>query len=56
MIEMLGKRPFVGKADDMDKWLDEHGGERPKAAFPAPEPDAPLPSPSVASRTVDKHL
>ncbi|KAK0506303.1 ATP-dependent metallopeptidase Hfl [Armillaria luteobubalina] len=36
MIEMLGKRPFVGKSDDMDKWLDEHGSERPKEAFPTP--------------------
>jgi hypothetical protein len=22
MISLLGKRPFTGKADDMDKWLD----------------------------------
>ncbi|KZO98416.1 ATP-dependent metallopeptidase Hfl [Calocera viscosa TUFC12733] len=25
MIDLLGKRPFQGKADEMDAWLDEHG-------------------------------
>lgn len=24
MINLLGKRPFKGKSDDMDKWLDEN--------------------------------
>ncbi|KAJ7071148.1 peptidase family M41-domain-containing protein [Mycena amicta] len=24
MIRLLGKRPFVGRSDDMDKWLDQH--------------------------------
>jgi len=24
MIELLGKRPFVGRSDDMDKWLDDN--------------------------------
>ncbi|KAF8647901.1 hypothetical protein AX16_006433 [Volvariella volvacea WC 439] len=36
MIDLLGKRPFVGKGDDMDKWLDENRGE--KSAPPPLEP------------------
>lgn len=51
MNSLLGKRPFVGKADDMDKWLDEHQGER--ATNPPLLPnDDPLPAPiAVATRS-----
>lgn len=42
MIDLLGKRPFVGRSDDMDKWLDENRGEK---SAPPPLEDAPqLPS------------
>lgn len=55
MIELLGKRPFVGRSDDMDKWLDEnHRGVAPPLPEtpPAPEVDEPLPSPVVATATL----
>jgi AFG3 family protein len=42
MIDLLGKRPFVGRSDDMDKWLDENRGGK---SAPPPLEDAPqLPS------------
>ncbi|GLB36031.1 putative peptidase family M41 [Lyophyllum shimeji] len=55
MIELLGKRPFAGRADDMDKWLDEN---RKSAAPPVPETppsidDEPLPSPVAAAVRVE---
>ncbi|KAJ7706305.1 peptidase family M41-domain-containing protein [Mycena rosella] len=37
MIRLLGKRPFVGRSDDMDKWLDQHHGSE-KSAPPPLEP------------------
>ena len=51
MINLLGKRPFVGKADDMDKWLDEHQKERRPTNPPIGEAsvDDPLPSPVAVS-------
>ncbi|KAF4623184.1 hypothetical protein D9613_002097 [Agrocybe pediades] len=55
MIRMLGKRPFVGRSDDMDKWLDENRGE--KSAPPPLEPAAPSsldePSPAPAFKSLD---
>jgi len=49
MISMLGKRPFVGKSDDMDKWLDENRGSERSAPPPLEgqgelggEPPAPI--------------
>jgi AFG3 family protein len=41
MIDHLGKRPFVGRSDDMDKWLDEHGSRR---SAPPPIEDNPVPA------------
>lgn len=52
MIDLLGKRPFSGK-DDMDKWLDEHSTEHKRAPLPIPEPDQPLPDPSVAFKSLN---
>lgn len=50
MIELLGKRPFPERADDMDRWLDNHGKtvappplETPPVASPDPTP-APAPA------------
>ncbi|KAL1708960.1 ATP-dependent metallopeptidase Hfl [Schizophyllum commune] len=45
MIELLGKRPFVGRADDMDKWLEKNRGES-SAPPNFPENDIPTPSPA----------
>ncbi|KAI0307924.1 peptidase family M41-domain-containing protein [Multifurca ochricompacta] len=53
MINLLGKRPFVGRTDDMDKWLDDNRGAERSAPPPLegpidPEP-TPTPTPGVAS-------
>lgn len=40
MIDLLGKRPFSNRADDMDKWLDEHGSKkRGESSAPPPPPE-----------------
>jgi AFG3 family protein len=44
MIEVLGKRPFPERADDMDKWLDKN--RAPKSA-PPPLEEAPVPTATV---------
>ncbi|KAF7799238.1 hypothetical protein EIP86_010470 [Pleurotus ostreatoroseus] len=41
MIRLLGKRPFVNRKDDMDKWLDEH---KPNIEAPPPFEEAPAPA------------
>jgi AFG3 family protein len=54
MVRLLGKRPFVGRSDDMDKWLDEnqHRGEK-SAPPPMEDPqdsgrlDDPIPQPAL---------
>ncbi|KAJ3759819.1 ATP-dependent metallopeptidase Hfl [Lentinula raphanica] len=60
MINLLGKRPFAGRQDDMDKWLDEHqkhglAAPEPVEKKPTPplSPDEPLPSPAVAIKKLD---
>ncbi|KIK70860.1 hypothetical protein GYMLUDRAFT_149731 [Collybiopsis luxurians FD-317 M1] len=61
MINLIGKRPFVGREDDMDKWLDEHqknGLAMPEADSKSPPQlplpsDEPLPTPSVATKKLD---
>ncbi|KAJ8520097.1 hypothetical protein ONZ45_g3023 [Pleurotus djamor] len=52
MIALLGKRPFVNQADDMDKWLDEHRGERsaPPPLEANPPANDPVPAPATASK------
>lgn len=57
MISLLGKRPFIGRSDDMDKWLDEHAKERtvnpPIGGDPPPRTDEPtLPAPVTGSRSI----
>jgi len=57
MISLLGKRPFEGKSDDMDKWLDENQGLRERSAPPPleetpgvpPGDDTPTPAPVAAA-------
>ncbi|THH06949.1 hypothetical protein EW145_g3740 [Phellinidium pouzarii] len=44
MIHLLGKRPFINRADDMDKWLDMHGSKK-KGEVSAPPPLEDVPSP-----------
>ncbi|KAF5374845.1 hypothetical protein D9758_000399 [Tetrapyrgos nigripes] len=56
MINLLGKRPFAGRSDDMDKWLDEQqkgGVAVPEPSSNPPPSDDPLPSPTVATKRVD---
>ncbi|KAF8337576.1 peptidase family M41-domain-containing protein [Cantharellus anzutake] len=50
MVRELGKRPFEGRSDDMDKYLDEEAKRRAgRESAPPPLEDTPdLPSPSVA--------
>ena len=59
MIDLLGKRPFANRHDDMDKWLDENRGEKsappPMEQAPAPADDAPTPAPLVASTRMDSN-
>lgn len=54
MIELLGKRPFVGRSDDMDKYLDEQskkkGGPPPISDAPPPFEEMPKGEPVVASK------
>jgi len=39
MIDLLGKRPFAGRSDEMDKWLDEHKpGQKQAPPSLGPEP------------------
>jgi AFG3 family protein len=53
MIDLVGKRPFVGKADDMDKWLDKHRGERETNPPLTPETiDGPLPAPAATTTSL----
>ncbi|KAG6841930.1 hypothetical protein C0991_005110 [Blastosporella zonata] len=62
MIQLLGKRPFVGRGDDMDKWLDENhrrtsNPPSPVTPPPGPEVDDPLPAPvAAATRVQDRFL
>lgn len=60
MISLLGKRPFKGKSDDMDKWLDDNQGLRERSAPPPFEesprstPDeAPTPAPVAATTRIE---
>lgn len=61
MISLLGKRPFKGKSDDMDKWLDDNQGLRERSAPPpfeeAPGPipdDTPTPAPVAAATRIEE--
>jgi len=57
MIQLLGKRPFVGRADDMDKWLDDNRGSERSAPPPLESPvdaePSPTPAPGVASSRLE---
>lgn len=53
MITLLGKRPFKGKSDDMDKWLDENqrkSAPPPLEEMPGPALDA---EPTIATKPLD---
>jgi len=60
MINLLGKRPFAGRHDDMDKWLDENRGEKsappPLETPPDNEVDGPVPQPAAFSKALDDKL
>jgi AFG3 family protein len=59
MIQLLGKRPFPERADEMDKWLDDQREKKEKRLQGLPEEkvqppegqDAPLPVAMKAQRT-----
>jgi AFG3 family protein len=57
MIHLLGKRPFVGRADDMDKWLDDNRGSERSAPEPLEGPvdaePSPTPAPGIASARLE---
>ncbi|KAH9004325.1 ATP-dependent metallopeptidase Hfl [Lactarius hatsudake] len=57
MINLLGKRPFVGRTDDMDKWLDDNRGSERSAPPPLESPidpeSTPVPTPGVASSSLE---
>ena len=38
MIDLLGKRPFPNRSDEMDRWLDEHGTNKKRGETSAPPP------------------
>lgn len=59
MIDLLGKRPFANRSDDMDKWLDNNRGHERSA--PAPMEDAaqnpvdPAPQPVATSTKIEDY-
>lgn len=60
MISLLGKRPFKGKSDDMDKWLDENQRSQKSAPPPLEEMpgpavagDGPAPTPVAIAKSID---
>ena len=60
MITLLGKRPFTGHSDDMDKWLDENRSSERSAPHPIEDPvsseEQPTPAPIATSTRIDNIL
>ncbi|KAF9474104.1 ATP-dependent metallopeptidase Hfl [Pholiota conissans] len=59
MIDLLGKRPFAGRSDDMDKWLDENRGGKSappplEEAPQMPSADESIPPAAPAFKDLDK--
>ncbi|KAG9078197.1 AAA ATPase afg3 [Ceratobasidium sp. UAMH 11750] len=50
MIELLGKRPFKGWSDDMDKYLDKQGENSAPPPFEAGS-ETPVPAPAASAVT-----
>jgi AFG3 family protein len=52
MIDLLGKRPFPGRSDDMDKYLDEDARRKGPGVVEAPPPMEEMPGgePVVAAQ------
>ena len=59
MNNLLGKRPFANRSDDMDKWLDQHRGHESSAPPPMEEsssgPTDPAPAPVATSKRIEDH-
>ncbi|KAG8969781.1 AAA ATPase afg3 [Tulasnella sp. 419] len=49
MIQLLGKRPFAARSDDMDKYLDDQARRKGEVSAPPPMEEMPGPTPEVAS-------
>ncbi|KAF7339570.1 ATP-dependent metallopeptidase [Mycena sanguinolenta] len=56
MIRLLGKRPFEGRSDDMDKWLDEHRGSEKSAPPPLESLGQEGPVPVAASTRIEDRI
>ncbi|KAJ6519700.1 ATP-dependent metallopeptidase Hfl [Mycena sanguinolenta] len=56
MIRLLGKRPFVGRSDDMDKWLDQHRGAEKSAPPPLESLGQEGPVPVAASVRIEDRI
>src|SRR5215471_16179835 len=59
MISLLGKRPFAGRSDDMDKWLDENKGSEKSAPRPLEDSEptpADSPAPVAAARKFEDRI
>lgn len=54
MIDLLGKRPFADKRDEMDKWLDENSKRGETSAPPPLDPQLGAGAPIAASKPVDQ--
>lgn len=59
MIDLLGKRPFANRSDDMDKWLDNNRGHERSAPAPMEEtgqnPVDPAPAPVATSMKIEDY-
>ncbi|KAG8747263.1 AAA ATPase afg3 [Ceratobasidium sp. 414] len=54
MIELLGKRPFEGRSDDMDKYLDKLGEKIAPPPFESVgQPSTPAPASSAVTQTIE---
>lgn len=54
MIDLLGKRPFKGRSDDMDKYLDEEAARRRgQSSAPPPLPQDIPPNVSLAANPIE---
>lgn len=60
MIQILGKRPFPDKTDEMDRWLDKQREKKAQRANEPPESPPPgegeIPIPVLIKKLDQTHL